>query len=133
MVDGWDSPTLVRLAGLDLDREPSAGEALALFHQVVRELDLPLPVEQEEVLRSYLAWVADRVVDGTMDPLQALETVHRDIVDPLGHPRDLTAWCFLWERNHPYLPREVDDAGAARLTKSLAEEFASPRGRRTRG
>jgi hypothetical protein len=123
--EGWDSPALVRLAALDLDGEPSVFEALSLFHEACEQLGIPLASGKEAVLRDYLCWVALQVAHDAMDPLEALDVVHRDVLNPLSHPGDLQDWCYLWERLHPHTFEELDDAGASALARRLAEEWTS--------
>jgi hypothetical protein len=131
---GADGEALVKLAGLDLAAEASVFEALPLFHEACGELGLSVPSGREGMLRAYLSWIAEQVVDGRLDPLQAVDTVHRDILGPLEHPPDLRDWCFLWERVDPSRRGHVEltEAEAALRARELAADYAAERGRRTR-
>jgi hypothetical protein len=110
LVAGEDTPALVILAGLD--RHASVFEAMPWFEKVLSELDLA-PLPDDDLRRAFVGAVSRSLLDGRINPEQALDQVHEHAVSPLGHPDDLSAWCFVWERLspgdfHSLSPTEVD-------------------------
>ena len=122
LVEGFDSPALRQLAGLE---STSGFDARPLFDQAVQELDLRLPATRADLLRTYLRVLARQAVDGTLSPDQLLEIVHREVVGPLNHPGDLDAWCFLWEALDPVTFDSLDDEGRDRAALQLARAAAA--------
>lgn len=98
LVEGFDSPALRRLAGLD---GSSCFEAKPFFDRAAVELGLRLPVTTEAVRRAYLDILAREVLNGIRRPADALQVIHREVIEPLSHPEDLMSWCYLWEGLEP--------------------------------
>ncbi len=122
LMDGFDSPSLGILAGLDLGSRSRFSvdlfEAYEYFLRVIKELALPIPdIElalsfpdvwttvpfpyDETALRRHLNELAEQIREGVIDPVLGIDRIHREVVDPLHHPSDLMPWCFLWEGNTP--------------------------------
>ncbi len=100
LCDGYDTPRLRRLAGMDLAGSPSVYDAIEAFRQTLAELGVAVP-EREALLRDHVRELARGVVDGTVEPEAAVDLIHREVLDPLKHPKDLMAWCYLWEGLDP--------------------------------
>jgi hypothetical protein len=117
--DGFDTESLRRLAGMDLGNprhELSAFEASQVFRTApaLREIGLGIP-SLEEALRAYAKSLAADLWNGNLTPQNAIERMHRDVLGPLSHPRDLMAWCYLWEgldpvTLRPLSPNELEQA-----------------------
>jgi hypothetical protein len=120
LVDGFDSPSLRQLAGLN---SPTAWfEAMPLFERTLNELQLEIPRSKNEILRLYLRSVAESIVTGVRSPSVALEVIHREVLGPLNHPLDLMPWCYLWEGLEPVTFASLDDAAIARAVRALARD-----------
>jgi hypothetical protein len=100
LTDGFDSPGLAILGGLDTEGIVYRSDAEKYFQQVVQELGIPVP-DSNVVPRELVDWIAERIVEGTVDPVTGVDSIHGLVVSPLGHPSDLMPWCFLWEGNTP--------------------------------
>jgi hypothetical protein len=100
LMEGFDSPSLAILAGLDLEGSVSQFEAEMYFQKVVEELRWQLP-DDETLLRRHLVEIAEQIKAGAIDTETGIERIHREIVSPLAHPKDLLPWCLLWEGNLP--------------------------------
>ena len=126
LVEGLDSPALRTLAGL---RDASRFEAKALFDRAANELGLAMPATRDALLRAYLRILAGEIVDGTREPGDALDVIHRDVLGPLNHPSDLMAWCFLWE-GHDAARGFESFSGADRdeATRALARQTLNAEG-----
>jgi hypothetical protein len=109
--DGHDTQELRALAGLDLGGVPTALEGAERFRVALQELGVVAPPE-EELLRAYVSEVAEQVAAGSIAPQDAVARLHREVLSPFGHPRDLMAWCFLWEGLHPLDYSSLDDDAA---------------------
>ena len=95
---GWDTPSLRILAGLNLtsplaDIEP-------YFLSVLKELSIEEPAPDEMPLH-YLRYVCRAIMTRTITPDQGIDLIHKRVINPLGHPKHLMHWCFLWEGNNP--------------------------------
>jgi hypothetical protein len=78
--------------------------------------------------------VSRALMAGRVTSRQALDNFHQHAVTPLGHPSDLSAWCFVWEGLAPADYRELTpndvDVEARRLAAAWAGHpglTASPR------
>jgi hypothetical protein len=120
LTDGFDSPALRRLAGLD--PPVTCSEAMPVFERAVRELDLAMPDSKDALYRAWLAVLAQEIVDGTRAASEALQLVHRDVLGPLNHPEDLMPWCHLWEGQDPVTFRSLDDGAIEAMVLALARE-----------
>ncbi|MBE2200490.1 MAG: hypothetical protein IAE79_17880 [Anaerolinea sp.] len=100
LIEGFEAPSLTILAGLDLGGMVSSFEAEDYFDKSVQELELILP-DDETILRLYFSEVVHQIAAGKIDPKQGIDKIHRRVIDPLSHPTDLMAWCYLWEGNSP--------------------------------
>jgi hypothetical protein len=123
LMDGFDSPSLAILAGLDIGCAASQlpidhFEAHDYFLRVVRELALPIPdIElalslpdvwaivpfpyDETALRRHLDELAEQIREGVIDPVIGVQRIDAEVVSPLHYPSDLTNWCRLCEMNVP--------------------------------
>jgi hypothetical protein len=120
LVDGFDSPSLRQLAGLN---SPTAWfEAMPLFERTLNELQLEIPRSKNEILRLYLRSVAESIVSGVRSPSVALAVIHREVLGPLNHPPDLMPWCYLWEGLEPVTFASLDDAAIASAVRALARD-----------
>ena len=117
LVEGFDSPALRRLAGLDKD---SWFEAKPLFDRAVQELRLELPSTKELLLRDYLRVIAREMLDGRRQPVDALQIIHSQVLTPLHHPEDLMPWCYLWEGLEPGTFASLTDSQRDEATRQLA-------------
>jgi hypothetical protein len=101
LMAGLAAPSLNILAGLDCGEEPSIWDAREYFNRCMRELGLEIPDNVALLLRVYLLELVSQIASGEADPCEALDSIHRNIIYPLDHPRDLMPWCYLWEGNTP--------------------------------
>ena len=99
LVAGHDSATLRVLAGL-LPGEADGSAIAAYARRAARELEVEMP-EGEALCRAYISVACRALLHGELAPEVALDRIHRWVVSPLGHPRDLMRWCYLWEGNGP--------------------------------
>ena len=120
LTEGLDSPSLRRLAALD--NEASRFDALPLFENVAKELNLRVPDSKDALYREFLRSIAHDILNGIRSPAAALELVHRTIVSPLGHPADLMPWCYLWGGLDPNTFASLDDEAIAEAAKALARD-----------
>ena len=116
---GWDSPSLRRLAGFE---DARVDEASALFDRSSDELGLDRPTGNAALRREHLRAIAEGIVDGTRDPLAAVDQIHREVISPLEHPKDLMAWCLLSEGNDPRTYGTIADEKIAQLARELARD-----------
>ena len=100
LTEGFNSPSLLILSSLDIDKNFSKWEAEILFTKVVTELGWIIPSD-EVILQAHLVTLATQIKKGDIDPEVGIERIHREVISPLGHPEDLLSWCFLWEGNSP--------------------------------
>ena len=98
--DGFDSPAVRELAGLDLDPLASVFEAEHVLLQALRELSIPFP-EKATALRAYAVFLAGEISAGRLDPVAGVRKVHQCVVSPLNHPEDVMPWCYLDDALHP--------------------------------
>lgn len=118
---GLDSPSLRILAGLG--PQTTWSEAEPYFRRAIAELGIVLPKVDERLRRLYLREVAGQMSAGEISPADGLERIHRWVLGPLGHPADLSEWCFLWEGLDPVgyaaLSDSERDAQAVAAAKAL--------------
>lgn len=94
LLKGYDSPCLIDLAGLDLEGYPiDPIRAEQLFQASLVELAIG-PKADADVLRTWLGERAKQIVDGQIDPVEAVDLIHDEIIGPLEHPDDLMQWCY---------------------------------------
>jgi len=120
LTDGFDSPALRRLAGLD--PPVTCSEAMPVFERAVRELGLAVPDSKDSLYRAWLVVLAQGIVDGVRAASEALQIVHRDVIGPLNHPDDLMPWCHLWEGHDPVTFASLDDRAIEAMVMRLARE-----------
>ena len=125
LVAGEDSPALVILAGLD--RDASVFEAMPWFEKALSELGLA-PVPDDDLRRAFVGSMSRSLLDGRINAEQALDQVHEHAVSPLGHPGDLSAWCFVWERLSPTDFRTLSPADVDAEARRLAGAWAGRSG-----
>ena len=122
--EGLESESLVLLAGLA--RSSSMHEAVPLLDRGLSELKLNVPAA-EALRRAYVGVVSRAILGGSIPAEQALDRIHRRVVEPLGHPPDLAPWCFVWEGLHPDNYRTLDSSEQEAEARRLAESWASYR------
>jgi hypothetical protein len=122
LVAGEASPSLDIIAGLD--RSASVFDAMAWFDRALSELGIAQPPDHE-LRRAFVGAVSRSLLDGRISPAQALDQVHEHAVTPLGHPDDLSAWCFVWERLGPGDYRSLSPAEVDGEARRLAAEWAN--------
>jgi hypothetical protein len=122
LVAGEASPSLDILAGLD--RGASVFEAMPWFDKALSELGIAQSPDHE-LRRAFVGAVSRSLLDGRISPDQALDQVHEHAVSPLGHPDDLSAWCFVWERLGPGDYRSLSVAEVEAEARRLAAAWAS--------
>jgi hypothetical protein len=123
LCDGYDSPTLRLLAGLDLDGLPSAFEASEKFRAVLDELGIQLP-DEPTLLRTYVEDVARAIVQGNLEPQAAVAQIHREVLTPFEHPTDLMAWCYLWEGLDPKDYSSLEGEALDQAIHQAAQQWA---------
>lgn len=120
LVAGEDTPSLVILAGLD--RASSVFETTPWLDKALAELNV-LPPAPDELRRAYVGVVSRALMAGRLNSEQALESIHRQVVTPLGHPSDLSAWCYVWEGLGPTDFRELTSGDIDVEARRLAAEW----------
>lgn len=120
---GFDSPALRSLAGLDLEQVVQSSEAKPLVEAALRQIGVP-ELTFEEAARRYLREVALGVVSGQLAPRLAANLVHSRVVGPLQHPKDLMAWCYVWEGNTADCSRPLEAGEEDAEIMSVARRFA---------
>jgi hypothetical protein len=85
---GLDSPSLRRLAGEDLQGEVRLEDSEALFSAALSELGISQP-EEHAAIRAYVRSLAREIVDGKVAPRAQVDRIHREVLSPLNHPKDL--------------------------------------------
>jgi hypothetical protein len=121
LVDGMDTPALVILAGLAGDT--SVYEADRWFQKALSELNVSLP-DPEQLRRAYVASISRALLAGKVACPDALDRVHRYVVNPLGHPADLASWCYVWEGLNPGDFTDLGPDERERAARTLAEQWA---------
>ena len=123
--EGFDTPALRRLAGLDLEGTAVAEDARAEWRAACVELEIQAPSKQGAV-KAYVANLAREIVEGRIGPVAGAERIHAEVLTPLNHPQDLMAWCFLWEGLSPDSYRELEgvalDEAILRTARSFVNE-----------
>lgn len=122
LVAGEESPSLDVLAGFD--RGTSVLEAMPWFNKALSELGIA-PLPDHELRRAFVGAVSRSLLDGRISADQALDQVHEHAVSPLGHPDDLSPWCFVWERLGPGDYRSLSPAEVEAGARHLAADWAS--------
>lgn len=120
---GNESPSLSILAGLPA--RSSRADAEPYFDRVLQELQIAVP-GKNLLLRQYVVAIAKQIVAGSINAQLALDEIHRRVVEPLNHPSDLSAWCYLWEGNSrdlSYPPPAKSDI--PKLAREYAEKYLS--------
>jgi hypothetical protein len=88
------------------------------FRQALAELGIRVP-SRETALRWHLAALARQILSGELTPQRGIDRIHREIVTPLKHPKDMQAWCFLWSGSSadgkPYFPEEQRPSAILRV------------------
>lgn len=98
LLDKFETPSLVLLAGLDLDKNISIFDAENYFEKCLQELKLSLP-NDGTILRLHLSEISKNIAEEAINPIEGINLIHQRIINPLNHPEDLMPWCFLWEGN----------------------------------
>jgi hypothetical protein len=121
LVAGADTPALGILAGLD--RNTSVFEAAPWLDKSLAELKVP-PPSPVQLRRAFVGAVSRALMAGKITSDAALDRIHQHAVTPLGHPHDLAAWCYVWERLAPTDFRELTPADVDREARELAAKWA---------
>jgi hypothetical protein len=121
---GLDSPALRILAGLG--PQTIWSEAEPYFRRTLAELGITLPTVDESLRRLYLREVAGQIAVGEIPPAKGLERIHRWVVGPLGHPPDLSHWCYLWEGLDPEGFGELSEGARDALALAAAKAVEPP-------
>lgn len=129
LMAGEDTPSLIILAGLP--RDSSLLEATPYLDKTLAELGIVVP-PPTELRRAYVGTVSRALLAGRITSEDALDSIHRLAVSPLGHPPDLAAWCFVWERLDPTDFRELPPSDVDREARRLAATWAGHAGLMTR-
>ncbi len=122
--EGYDSPSLRVLAGLDVDNQPTTEEALQLMNATFQKLGLKRP-DLDATARRFVCEVATAVVAGRLPPREAANKIHRLVMTPMDHPKDLMAWCYVWEGNAADCSRPLDESEWDREILEVAKQYAS--------
>ncbi len=122
--EGYDSPSLRVLAGLDLDAQPTTEEAFQLVNAAFQEMGLRRP-DLDTTARWYVCEVATAVVAGEVPPREAADKIHRLVMTPMGHPKDLMAWCYVWEGNAADCSRPLEEYERDGEILKVAKQYAS--------
>ena len=120
LVAGEDTPSLVVLAGLD--RHGSVFDVTPRLDTALTELGVR-PFAPADLRRAYVGMVSRAVMAGRVTSREALDRIHQHAVTPLGHPPDLSAWCFVWEGLAPTDYRELGPADIEVEARRLAETW----------
>jgi hypothetical protein len=118
LVDGFDSPSLAILAGLDTEGVVYRLDGELYFQRVAQELGWQFP-DDETVLRWHLDEIARRISLAAIDPVTGIKRIHEEVVVPLGYPSDLRSWYDLWEQHYGF-GCNVDDSDEGRATAIVA-------------
>jgi hypothetical protein len=121
---GLDSPSLRILAGLG--PQITWSEAEPYFRRTLAELGIRLPEVDESLRRLYLREVARQMSAGEISPAEGLERIHRFVLVPLGHPPDLSHWCFLWEGLDPEGYGELSEGARDAMAVAAAKAVEPP-------
>lgn len=127
MVEGFESPSLIDLAGLDLDGRPvERYDAVRLFEKTLLELGLPSK-NDEEIFRLWLVHRASQIKYGVITPTEGVELIHDEVLFPLLHPKDLMPWCYargriFFDVNDRYM--KLSDDEQIDTIMALAEKYA---------
>ncbi|MEV7960266.1 hypothetical protein [Streptomyces sp. NPDC088141] len=131
LIVGVHSPSLAALAGLLRSEEPEAPE---LFDQVLDELGLLFhPPDDPRAAKWAMAyWIAEQIVDGSLNPATGAHLIWADIAYDLDYPEDLEAlvhcadnldgWEESWGISVEELNREAIEAAKLLLSKRPVEE-----------
>jgi len=112
LADGIDTPTVRILAGLnpDLDRADIA----SYFGRALHELELD--GKYQDPAKAYAVELAQRIVDGTIDPIVACKEIYDVVYVPFGLPGHLAYWSCLAGGHSP-------DAGGELSPDDLRERI----------
>jgi hypothetical protein len=122
--EGIDSPALHDLAGLDLEGEPATADAREFFRKALEELRITGRPESE-LVRCYVASLADDILERRVSPLAGAERIHDEVLRPLDHPRDLMVWCYLCGGLDPDTFEELEGAALDEAIIRAARNFVS--------
>jgi hypothetical protein len=120
---GVESPSVLKLAGLDLAGSPSLFEALPLFESAIEELGLDVPRHRDSLIRSRLIDISEGLLEGHLPVEEALARAHREVVSILDHPADLQAWCDLEGGLEPIGRRPLSPIEVEQAVRLLAKEL----------
>lgn len=92
--EGMDTPAIRQLAGMDLEGPRLTAAAMPQFRRALQELGIPVPAP-DAAAREYVRVLVEDIVEGRVTPQPQVERIHKEIVTPLDHPKDLMVWCYL--------------------------------------
>ena len=118
--DDFDSPALRQLAALD--ERVSRDEAGPLFKRALNEIGVAVPQTNDEICRAFLKLIAGKILDDRLDSSAALSIIHREVIDPLHHPADLMAWCYLCDDLDPRSFDSLDAKALDATVRALARD-----------
>jgi hypothetical protein len=122
---GFDSQHLRQLGSFDTP--VSRREVRPILKNALRELGGTVWMTEEQARRHHLVEIAKEIVDGDLLVEMGLQEIHRTVLSPLKHPKDLQVWCDLaggflrdGKGSVTFLsPRERDAAVLARARQLL--------------
>jgi hypothetical protein len=122
--EGFDSESLRELAGMLPYQYQNARE---LFLSVMRELDIPIPSEDQARWNAVRHWALD-MVEGRLDPRAASGLIHWDGWNELDQPKSLAIFAEMedeWDE-HEARRSEIEQT-MIEAAKSLLEQMDSQR------
>lgn len=122
LTEGFDSPALRQLAGVE---SPTLSDTMPLFQRAVEELQLAMPRSSDDLYRAWLRELTRKLIDGELSTSEALDRIHREVLEPLNHPADLMPWCFLWEGLDPVTFASLDRGAIEAKALTLAHTWSS--------
>jgi hypothetical protein len=124
LVEGFDSDSLRELAGMLPSQYQSARD---LFLSVMRELDIPIPTEDQARWNAVRHWALD-MVEGRLDPRAASGLIHWDGWNELDQPKTLAVFAELedeWDEHEARRP-EIEQT-MIEAARNLLDQMDSQR------
>ena len=98
-----DSKNIRILASMRTSLYPS--EVEFYFKRCLQDLGWTIP-DQRECLLNYTRYIAEQIVSGDLPPAAGAVKMHH-LSTELGHPRELSAWCYLDEESDEEIRNEA--------------------------
>ncbi|MGC2175890.1 MAG: hypothetical protein WA614_10540 [Acidimicrobiales bacterium] len=124
LVEGFDSDSLRELAGMLPSQYQSARD---LFLSVMRELDIPIPTEDQARWNAVRHWALD-MVEGRLDPRAASGLIHWDGWNELDQPKTLAVFAELedeWDEHEARRPE--NEQTMIEAARNLLDQMDSQR------